>query len=172
MNCGAGGAGGAFIHERHLSKLPAVHGWWGNDVRTKFDMKRGQVDSVEIRKHSPCNLPTQPDCDYSFIDYIFPQPFNHHSHLHIFICFHHPRIIPLPNSSGWNFPSYWLVKKYSILFFLYPVDFEPVPYSADSYKQSNCPPLLIAPMMASLDMFERAGKDARYRKQRIITGST
>lgn len=50
-------------------------------------------------------------------------------------------------------------------------EFEPVPYSADSYKLSNCPPLLIAPIMASLDLFSRAGDEARYRKQRIITGN-
>ncbi|XP_022687739.1 uncharacterized protein LOC111259783 isoform X1 [Varroa jacobsoni] len=89
LNSGAGGTGMAFVHERHLSELPAVHGWWGNDTRTKFEMRR---------------------------------------------------------------------------------EFEPVPYSADSYKLSNCPPLLIAPIMASLDLFSRAGDEARYRKQRIITG--
>ncbi|OQR71493.1 kynureninase-like [Tropilaelaps mercedesae] len=89
LNSGAGGIGAAYVHERYLSKLPAVHGWWGNDNRTKFEMKR---------------------------------------------------------------------------------DFEPVPFCADSYKLSNCPPLLIAPLMASLEIFERAGDDARYRKQRIITG--
>lgn len=50
-------------------------------------------------------------------------------------------------------------------------EFEPVPYSADSYKLSNCPPLLIAPIMASLDLFSRVGDEARYRKQRIITGN-
>lgn len=48
LNCGAGGAGVAFVHERHLSKLPAVHGWWGNDTRTKFDMKRGIVRWIPV----------------------------------------------------------------------------------------------------------------------------
>ena len=43
LNSGAGGAGAAFIHKRHLKKLPAVHGWWGNDTATKFQMKRGEV---------------------------------------------------------------------------------------------------------------------------------
>ncbi|XP_003747786.1 uncharacterized protein LOC100903094 [Galendromus occidentalis] len=89
LNSGAGGAGAAFIHRRHLKKLPAVHGWWGNDTATKFLMKR---------------------------------------------------------------------------------DFEPVPNSADMYKLSNAPPVLIAPMMASLDIFDRACEGKRLRKQRLLTG--
>lgn len=43
LNSGAGGAGAAFIHDRHLQKLPAVHGWWGNDPSTKFLMKRSEI---------------------------------------------------------------------------------------------------------------------------------
>ncbi|TPX34178.1 hypothetical protein SmJEL517_g03079 [Synchytrium microbalum] len=40
LNSGAGGIGGAFVHERHASDstLPKFLGWWGTDPTTKFAM--------------------------------------------------------------------------------------------------------------------------------------
>jgi kynureninase len=40
LNAGPGAIGGAFVHERHLQagELPRLHGWWGHDPDTRFDM--------------------------------------------------------------------------------------------------------------------------------------
>uniref|UniRef100_A0A8C2XN54 Kynureninase n=1 Tax=Cyclopterus lumpus TaxID=8103 RepID=A0A8C2XN54_CYCLU len=37
VNSGAGGLAGAFIHEKH-SVEPALLGWWGHDLQTRFQM--------------------------------------------------------------------------------------------------------------------------------------
>ncbi|KAM4710995.1 kynureninase isoform 2-T5 [Anableps anableps] len=39
LNAGAGGLGGAFIHEKHKDSIkPALLGWWGHDLKTRFQM--------------------------------------------------------------------------------------------------------------------------------------
>ncbi|KAI3366130.1 hypothetical protein L3Q82_009955, partial [Scortum barcoo] len=39
LNSGAGGIAGAFIHEKHNDTIkPALLGWWGHDLRTRFQM--------------------------------------------------------------------------------------------------------------------------------------
>jgi kynureninase len=42
LNSGPGAIGGAFVHERHFShdNLDQLHGWWGHDEATRFDMSR------------------------------------------------------------------------------------------------------------------------------------
>lgn len=41
LNAGPGAIAGAFVHERHLApdKLDQLHGWWGNNEATRFDMR-------------------------------------------------------------------------------------------------------------------------------------
>jgi kynureninase len=39
LNAGPGALAGCFVHERHhLSDLPRLAGWWGNDPKTRFRM--------------------------------------------------------------------------------------------------------------------------------------
>ncbi|CAJ1087686.1 kynureninase [Xyrichtys novacula] len=39
INSGAGGLAGAFVHERHKDTVkPALMGWWGHDLKTRFKM--------------------------------------------------------------------------------------------------------------------------------------
>ncbi|XP_051568133.1 kynureninase-like isoform X3 [Myxocyprinus asiaticus] len=39
VNSGAGGLAGAFIHEKHIYTIkPALLGWWGHDLKTRFRM--------------------------------------------------------------------------------------------------------------------------------------
>uniref|UniRef100_A0A3Q2PZV0 Kynureninase n=1 Tax=Fundulus heteroclitus TaxID=8078 RepID=A0A3Q2PZV0_FUNHE len=39
LNSGAGGLGGAFIHEKHKDTIkPALLGWWGHELKTRFQM--------------------------------------------------------------------------------------------------------------------------------------
>ncbi|XP_034534042.1 kynureninase [Notolabrus celidotus] len=39
LNSGAGGLAGAFIHERHKESIkPALMGWWGHNLETRFQM--------------------------------------------------------------------------------------------------------------------------------------
>ncbi|XP_035006057.1 kynureninase isoform X2 [Hippoglossus stenolepis] len=39
LNSGAGGLGGAFVHEKHKDTIkPALWGWWGHDLKTRFQM--------------------------------------------------------------------------------------------------------------------------------------
>jgi kynureninase len=42
LNSGPGAVSGAFVHERHLSteNLAQLHGWWGNDEATRFNMAK------------------------------------------------------------------------------------------------------------------------------------
>ena len=41
LNAGPGAIAGAFVHERHLApgKVDQLHGWWGNDEATRFQMR-------------------------------------------------------------------------------------------------------------------------------------
>ena len=41
LNAGPGAIAGAFVHERHLApgNLDQLHGWWGNDEATRFEMR-------------------------------------------------------------------------------------------------------------------------------------
>lgn len=43
LNSGPGGVSGAFVHERHADnpRLPRFAGWWGNDEKERFLMKKG-----------------------------------------------------------------------------------------------------------------------------------
>jgi kynureninase len=45
LNAGPGSVGMAFVHERHARAfdLPRLHGWWGNDPKTRFEMGRDYV---------------------------------------------------------------------------------------------------------------------------------
>lgn len=39
LNSGAGGLAGAFVHEKHKHTVrPALTGWWGHDLKTRFQM--------------------------------------------------------------------------------------------------------------------------------------
>uniref|UniRef100_A0A8C5H785 Kynureninase n=1 Tax=Gouania willdenowi TaxID=441366 RepID=A0A8C5H785_GOUWI len=39
INSGAGGLAGAFVHEKHKHTIkPALMGWWGHDLKTRFEM--------------------------------------------------------------------------------------------------------------------------------------
>jgi len=38
LNSGPGAIAGAFVHERHTSPDDFLHGWWGNDQETRFQM--------------------------------------------------------------------------------------------------------------------------------------
>jgi kynureninase len=42
LNSGPGGVSGVFVHERHgkNTKLPRLAGWWGNDEKTRFKMRK------------------------------------------------------------------------------------------------------------------------------------
>ncbi|QQS30662.1 MAG: kynureninase [Sphingobacteriales bacterium] len=41
LNSGPGGVSGVFIHEKHANNpdTPRLSGWWGNDEKTRFDMR-------------------------------------------------------------------------------------------------------------------------------------
>ncbi len=43
LNSGPGGTSGVFVHERHChnAQLPRLSGWWGNEEKTRFQMKKG-----------------------------------------------------------------------------------------------------------------------------------
>ncbi|XP_076159536.1 kynureninase [Alosa pseudoharengus] len=46
VNSGAGGLAGAYIHERHAHTIkPALTGWWGHNLKTRFQMDN-QMDLI------------------------------------------------------------------------------------------------------------------------------
>lgn len=49
LNGGPGAVGGAFIHEKHASRIdqPRAGGWWGNEESTRFLMEKGFVPKAE-----------------------------------------------------------------------------------------------------------------------------
>ncbi|CAN7989337.1 unnamed protein product [Ixodes hexagonus] len=53
--------------------------------------------------------------------------------------------------------------------FLMSPQFDPCP-SADVFKLSNCPPLLVGTVMASLEMFKEIKESERLQKQFLLTG--
>lgn len=58
LNSGAGGIGGAFVHEKHHKSMPKhLEGWWSNAQETRFEM-RDKVDSaVGAEAFRLCNPP-------------------------------------------------------------------------------------------------------------------
>ncbi len=49
LNGGPGSVGGVFIHEKHIKNLKVrrMGGWWGNDEKTRFEMKRGFIPKAD-----------------------------------------------------------------------------------------------------------------------------
>ncbi len=88
LNSGPGAIAGAFVHERHESPDDFLHGWWGNEQKTRFLM--------------------------------------------------------LP-------------------------DFQAA-RGAEAWQMSNPPILSLAPVVASLELFKRAGLDALRKKSKVLTG--
>ena len=90
MNGGPGAVAGAFVHERHADAkgLPRLHGWWGHDKASRFEMG--------------------------------------------------PDFVPIRGAEGWQL--------------------------------SNPPILSMAPMVASLEIFDEAGMPALCEKSRSLTG--
>ena len=41
LNSGPGGIAGLYVNNRHKSRPRRFAGWWGKDVKTRFDMKPG-----------------------------------------------------------------------------------------------------------------------------------
>ncbi len=59
LNSGPGGVGGAFVHERHGNdpKLFRLAGWWGNDEKTRFQMKKGFIPQKGAASWQMSNAP-------------------------------------------------------------------------------------------------------------------
>jgi kynureninase len=88
LNSGPGAIAGAFIHERHSTSDEFLHGWWGNEQKTRFLME--------------------------------------------------PQFRPATGAEAW--------------------------------QMSNPPILSLAPVVASLTLFQRAGMAALRRKSKLLTG--
>ena len=88
LNSGPGAIAGAFIHERHSSPDDFLHGWWGNEQKTRFLME--------------------------------------------------PQFRPAKGAEAW--------------------------------QMSNPPILSLAPVVASLSLFQRAGMHALRKKSKLLTG--
>jgi kynureninase len=58
LNAGPGAIAGAFVHERHLApgNLDQLHGWWGNDEATRFEM-RNEFDPAPGADHWQLSCP-------------------------------------------------------------------------------------------------------------------
>jgi kynureninase len=59
LNSGPGGVGGAFVHERHGNDpdMFRLAGWWGNDEKTRFKMKKGFVPQKGAASWQISNAP-------------------------------------------------------------------------------------------------------------------
>ena len=58
LNAGPGAIAGLFVHERHLApgNLDQLHGWWGNDEATRFEM-RNEFDPAPGADHWQLSCP-------------------------------------------------------------------------------------------------------------------
>ncbi len=59
LNSGPGGVGGLFVHEHHYSnpKIFRLGGWWGNDEKERFQMKKGFVPQNNAGSWQMSNAP-------------------------------------------------------------------------------------------------------------------
>ncbi len=59
LNSGPGGVGGAYVHERHGNnpELFRLAGWWGNDEKTRFRMKKGFIPQKGAASWQMSNAP-------------------------------------------------------------------------------------------------------------------
>lgn len=59
LNSGPGGVGGAYVHERHGNDPDffRLAGWWGNDEKTRFQMKKGFVPQKGAASWQMSNAP-------------------------------------------------------------------------------------------------------------------
>ncbi|MFT7588353.1 MAG: kynureninase [Limisphaerales bacterium] len=66
LNSGPGGVSGCFVHERHANKpdLPRFAGWWGNDEKTRFEMKSGFNPQLGAAGWQMSNAPVLPMAAY------------------------------------------------------------------------------------------------------------
>jgi kynureninase len=59
LNSGPGGVGGVFVHERHGNnpELVRLAGWWGNEEKTRFQMKKGFMPQAGAAGWQMSNAP-------------------------------------------------------------------------------------------------------------------
>lgn len=59
LNSGPGAVGGAFVHERHGNDptLFRLGGWWGNDEKTRFQMRKGYIPQKGAASWQMSNAP-------------------------------------------------------------------------------------------------------------------
>ena len=58
LNSGAGGIGGAFVHERHHGDMPPhLEGWWSNAQDTRFEMRDKVDPAIGADAFRLCNPP-------------------------------------------------------------------------------------------------------------------
>jgi len=59
LNSGPGGVGGAYVHEKHGNnpKMFRLAGWWGNDEKDRFKMKKGFVPQKGAASWQMSNAP-------------------------------------------------------------------------------------------------------------------
>lgn len=62
LNSGPGGVAGIFVHEKHGNnpQLPRFAGWWGNDEKTRFEMKKGFIPQQGAAGWQLSNAPVLP----------------------------------------------------------------------------------------------------------------
>src|SRR5690606_30977164 len=59
LNSGPGGVGGLFVHETHVGN-PAIFrlgGWWGNDEKDRFKMRKGFIPQANAGSWQMSNAP-------------------------------------------------------------------------------------------------------------------
>lgn len=63
LNSGCGGLAGAFMHEKHKGTIkPALTGWWGHDLKTRFQMNNVMELQPGVSGFRLSNQPTQLVC--------------------------------------------------------------------------------------------------------------